>query len=315
MPLPARTWLVILFGLMAVPVMSFADDAKPKRVLFVTHSSGFVHDSVGVAEDVLTELGPKNGFVVTTYRFTGDPKARVKVKGKNKDDAETEVNALEAYNKNFRPRTGKSAEPENCGRINKETLKNFDCVVFFTTGNPLTKEELADLTEWIKAGGAFCGTHCATDTNYDLPAYGELIGGYFKAHPSGIQKVKLRVEDPKHPAAKGLENGMPYDDEIYIFKDEPYNRQKLHIILSADDFDLKKYTKKAEDVARMERKDGDYAISWCKEIGKGKVFYTSLGHQKKVWNDPVFQTHLVGGLKWAMGQAPGSAAPSKSKDN
>ena len=126
MPLPARTWLVILFGLIVVPVMSFADDAKPKRVLFVTHSSGFVHDSVGVAEDVLTELGPKNGFVVTTYRFTGDPKARVKVKGKNKDDAETEVNALEAYNKNFRPRTGKSAEPENCGRINKETLKNFD---------------------------------------------------------------------------------------------------------------------------------------------------------------------------------------------
>ena len=98
---------------------------------------------------------------------------------------------------------------------------------------------------------------------------------------------------------------MAYDDEIYIFKDEPYNREKLHIILSADSFEPK----------TNGRKDGDYAISWCKEIGKGKVFYTSLGHQKKVWNDPVFQTHLVGGLKWAMGQAPGSSAPSKAKGN
>ena len=122
--------------------------------------------------------------------------------------------------------------PENCGRINKETLKNFDVVLFFTTGNPLTKEELADLQTWVKAGGAFAGTHCATDTLYNT-TYGELVGGYFDGHP-WHQKIKVKVEDPKHPAAAGFESGDEITDEIYQFRDTPYSREKLHIILSVD---------------------------------------------------------------------------------
>ena len=64
------------------------------------------------------------------------------------------------------------------------------------------------------------------------------------------------------------------------------------------------------DPAKVVREDGDYAISWCREEGKGKVFYTSLGHKKEVWEDERFQKHLVGGLKWAMGLAPGDATPT-----
>ena len=63
------------------------------------------------------------------------------------------------------------------------------------------------------------------------------------------------------------------------------------------------------------RKDGDYAISWCREEGKGKVFYTAFGHDPKVWKDEKFQKHLFGGLKWATGELPGDATPSGAKKN
>jgi type 1 glutamine amidotransferase len=96
---------------------------------------------------------------------------------------------------------------------------------------------------------------------------------------------------------------MDYQDEMYVFRDEPYGRDKLHIILSIDAESFKPGD-------RLSRKDGDYAISWCREEGKGKVFYTSFGHDAKVWRDENFQKHLFGGLKWATGQLPGDATPS-----
>jgi type 1 glutamine amidotransferase len=270
---------------------------KNKRLLLVTHSGGFVHGSVAAAEEVLKEIGPKNGFDVTCWRFTEDPDRKIK----SKDGKER--NALEAYSERFRAATKTPVEKEHCGRINKETLKNFDAVLFFTTGNPVNKEELADLREWVKAGGALAGTHCATDTLYGESVYGDLIGAYFRGHPPGLQKIKIKIEDAKHPAATGFENGMDYQDEMYIFRDAPYSREKLHIILSiqADSFNPGK---------NLTRNDGDYAISWCRTEGKGKVFYTSFGHDVKVWKDERFQKHLLGGLKWAIGELPGDSTPS-----
>ncbi len=270
--------------------------APNKRLLLVTHCGGFPHSSVATAEEVLKKVGPENGFDVTCFRYTEDPDK--KVKGRDGK----EITALAAYSDKFRGATKLTVEKEHCGRINKETLKNFDVVLFFTTGNPVTKEELADLREWVKAGGALAGTHCATDTLYGESVYGDLIGAYFKGHPPGLQKIKVKVEDPKHPAAAGFTNGLDYQDEMYIFKDEPYSRDKLHIILSIDPASF--------DPRNLSRKDKDYAISWCREEGKGRVFYTSFGHDPKVWRDDKFQQHLFGGLKWATGQLPGDATPT-----
>jgi uncharacterized protein len=261
-----------------------AADAKNKRLLLVTDSGGFVHDSVGLAEQILKDIGPKNGFEVTCYRYTRDPNAP----------------GFAKYAENFRRATGVTVEPESCGRVNKETLKNFDVVLFFTTGSPLTKDELKDLEEWVKAGGGFAGTHCATDTLYNT-TYGALVGGYFDGHP-WHQKIRIKVEDPKHAAAAGFKNGDEITDEIYQFRDAPYSREKLHIILSVDNSSI--------DTSKGKRKDGDYAIAWCQDYGKGRSFYTSLGHRKEVWKDERFQKHLLAGLHWAAHQADGSAAPS-----
>ena len=306
-------WLLSLALLAGLAAAAGAADAKPKRLLLVTHSGGFMHDSIGVAEQVLKEIGPKNGFEVTCWRFTGDPDAKVKIKEKvDGKDVEKEVTALQAYSDQYRRTTGEKGKPgeevtkEQCGRINASTLKNFDVVLMFTTGKkgdqffaPMTEEEEKDLSDWVKAGGAFAGTHCATDTLYTTP-YGELIGGLFQTHPAQ-QKVRLKVEDPKHPAAKGFKDGDEYFDEWYIFRDAPYSRDKLHVILSMYPDSFK---------PNQARKDNDYAIAWCHEVGKGKVFYTSMGHRRETWRDPRFQESLIGGLKWALGQAEGDATPS-----
>jgi type 1 glutamine amidotransferase len=274
----------------------------PKRLLLVTHSGGFMHDSIHVAEQVLKQIGPKNGFEVTCWRYTADPD--VLVNGKP---------ALAGYSEKFRKATGEQGKPgeevtkAHCGRINAETLKQFDAVLFFTTGSkkdapaPLTDDELKDLITWVKNGGAFAGTHCGTDTLYDT-AYGELIGGYFDLHP-WHQKIRLKVEDPKHPGAQGFSDGAEITDEMYQFRD-PYSRERLHIILSIDNGSI--------DVNRkdVKRQDKDFAVAWCQEYGKGKVFYTSLGHRREVWRDSRFQEHLMGGLKWAVGLLPGDATPS-----
>src|SRR5262245_17928401 len=164
--------LLALSVLVAAGTTASADN---KRLLLVTDSGGFIHDSVGVAEQVLKEVGPKNGIDVTCYRYTRDPK-----------DA-----GFAKYAEAFRGRTGLTVEPENCGRVNAETLKKFDCVLFFTTGNPLTNDEVKDLVDWVNNGGAIAGTHCGSDTLYpakDRPmneAYGKLMGAYFKTHPPG----------------------------------------------------------------------------------------------------------------------------------
>lgn len=306
-------WILALLAVAGGLTAASAADKPKKKLLLVTHSGGFIHHSVGVAEDVMKEEGPKNGYEVTCWRFTGDPDAKVKYKP-SKDEPEKEVTALEKYSADFRKAVGRGVEKENCGRINADTLKNFDVVLFFTTGTgtagkrgdigPLTADELKDLTDWVKKGGAFAGTHCAADTLYDT-GYGELLGAYFKTHPA-IQEVKLKIEDPKHPAAVGIEDGQKWTDEYYIFTDAPYSRDKLHIIMTiqADTF---------KPNAKTERTDNDYAISWCRELEKGKVFYTSLGHRDESWKDEKFRKHLFGGLDWATGQAKGDATPTGKK--
>ena len=286
----------------------------PRRVLLVTHAGGHMHESLLVAEQVLKEIGPKQGLDVTCFRFTSDPDAMVKVK-RQIDGKETvlETTALEDYSFRFRQRNGEVVTRAHCGRINAGTLKNYDAVVFFTTStwyssrgsHPVNADELQDLLAWVRGGGGFVGVHCATDTLYGTP-YGDLVGAVFDGHP-WIQQVRLRIEDAEHPAAAGWKDGPEIFDEIYQFHFVPYNRDRLHIILSVDNSSI--------DVKKGNRTSGiftdqDYAVSWCRRFGKGRSFYTSLGHFKEVWRNPRFQAHLIGGLQWALGRLPGDATPS-----
>ncbi len=177
--------------------------------------------------------------------------------------------------------------------IHASNLAMYDAVIFYTTGElPISAENRTALLDYIRDGGAFIGIHPATDTFYKWPEYGEMIGAYFDGHP-WHQKVKVRVEDRDHPATKHLGWHFEITDEIYQFKN--YDRSKLQVLMSID---VESIDLKAKGVKRW---DGDFAVSWCKPYGKGRVFYTSLGHRKEVWADERFLKHLVGGIQWAIG--------------
>jgi type 1 glutamine amidotransferase len=189
--------------------------------------------------------------------------------------------------------------------INAQGLDAYDAVMFYTTGDleqfPLREDGRNHLIEWVRAGGAFLGVHSATDTYKDWEPYWEMIGGSFDGHP-WHEKIKIDIEDPSHPAAQALPAGWEIKDEIYQFKN--YSRDRVHVILSMS---------KESVGGKGKRADEDYAIAWCRDYGKGKVFYTSLGHREDVWTNPQYQAHLLGGIRWTLGQVPGIATPGLSK--
>ena len=182
---------------------------------------------------------------------------------------------------------------KDCSLLTRDNLKQYDAVVFYTTGElPISEEQKAAFIEFIKSGKGFVGIHSATDTFYKWPEYGELIGGYFDQHP-WHQEVAVKVEDQRHAATRHLGKSFKMADEIYQFKN--YSRSRVHVLLSLDvnSVDLTK--------PNVHRTDKDFALAWWRNYGKGRVFYTALGHRPEVWQDERFQQHLLGGLRWAMG--------------
>ena len=182
---------------------------------------------------------------------------------------------------------------DDCSLLSREGLKKYDAVVFYTTGElPISDEQKAAFLEFIKSGKGFVGIHSATDTFYKWPEYGELIGGYFDQHP-WHQEVTVNVENRRHPATKHLPKTFKMTDEIYQFKD--FYRSRVNVLLSLDvsSVDLNK--------PAVHRTDKDFAVAWWRKYGKGRVFYTALGHRPEVWQDQRFQQHLLGAVRWAMG--------------
>jgi type 1 glutamine amidotransferase len=150
-------------------------------------------------------------------------------------------------------------------------------------------------------GKGFLGAHSATDTFYKWPEYGEMIGGYFDLHPWNQFEAPIIVEDPEFPAMKPFPARFTIYDEIYQIKD--FSREKVRVLmrLDADKIDL---TRKG-----VHRTDKDFAVTWVRTYGKGRVFYTSLGHREDVWNRPDVQKMWLEAIRWAMGLIPGDATP------
>ncbi|MHC5034190.1 MAG: ThuA domain-containing protein [Planctomycetota bacterium] len=175
--------------------------------------------------------------------------------------------------------------------ITAEELAKYDVLVFATTGElPLSGEQKEALLDFVRGGKGFVGIHNATDTCYEWPEYGEMIGGYFAGHP-WYQKVTVSVEDGDHPAVAMLGDSFEVVDEIYNFRN--WDRAKTHVLMSLDNGSV--------DVAKGLREDDDYAMAWCHQYGEGRVIYTALGHPDELWDEPWFLEHILACIKWAAG--------------
>jgi type 1 glutamine amidotransferase len=182
---------------------------------------------------------------------------------------------------------------EDSSFITRDGLTRYDAVAFFTSGElPMREDQKSALLEFVRSGKGFVGIHSATDTFYQWPEYGALIGAYFDGHP-WHQEVVLRVEDSRHPATASFPPSFRLNDEIYQFRN--WSRDDVHVLLSLDPaaVDL--------NATGVNRLDHDFALAWTRTYGKGRVFYTALGHEPAVWQDPRFEQHLAGGIRWALG--------------
>jgi uncharacterized protein len=175
-------------------------------------------------------------------------------------------------------------------------LANYDAVMFFTTGElPMSDEQKKAFLDFIRSGHGFVGAHSATDTFYLWPGYHDLIGGYFNDGPWGQdQLVTVDVADPSCPIVKFLGKSFQVSDEIYQISD--FKADTSHILLKLDlsSVDVKK--------PGVRPRYYGWPIAWTRTFGKGRIFYTSLGHQQEVWKDSRFQELLLNAIKWATGQ-------------
>lgn len=184
---------------------------------------------------------------------------------------------------------------DDVATVDWNNLARYDAVAFCTTGElPMTEDAKNALIQYVKDGGAFVGIHNATDTFYQFAPYVEMIGGSFNGHP-WHQDVGIIVEDRNHPATRDLPEHFTIHDEIYTHKN--WSREKTHVLMRLDNstVDLAK--------AAGNRDDNDFAMAWCHTFGQGRVFYTALGHAEPTWDSGLFHKHLLGGIRWALGDA------------
>ena len=186
---------------------------------------------------------------------------------------------------------------------NAKNLNDFDAVLFYTGGELETNaEQKAALLSFVRDDGkGFIGVHSAAITFTGWPEYGEMIGGYFDEHPWGTFDAPILVEDPDFPGMQQWPKSFVLKDEIYQIKD--FSRDKVRVLMRLD------ATKLDLNNPRVHRKDLDFAVSWAKMYGKGRVYYSTLGHVEQNWDDPRIQKMYVEAIKWAMGLADADVKP------
>jgi type 1 glutamine amidotransferase len=188
-------------------------------------------------------------------------------------------------------------DEEMAQKMTAEALKNVDGVFFASTTGDLPLPDRDAFLKWLEGGKGFAGAHAAADTFHGFPPYIAMLGGEFETHGPQVE-VECLVDDSKHPATRMIAGSVKVFDEIYIYKS--YDRSKVHLLLGMDKHPNTKVP-------------GHHPIAWNKEFGKGKVFYTALGHRVDVWEKPWFQEHVLGGILWSLGLEKGSAKLPKVK--
>jgi type 1 glutamine amidotransferase len=201
----------------------------------------------------------------------------------------------------------------DCTAITKKPLKwgarnldDFDAVAFFTDGElDMDESQKADLLSFVRDDGkGFVGIHSAAITFTSWPEYGRMLGGYFDGHPWGVFDAPLVVEDPNFPGMGHLPRDFTLKDEIYQIKDFSRDRVRVVLRLDAGKVDL---TRKG-----VHRKDGDFAVIWAHNYGKGRVLYNGLGHTQDVWERPELQKMWLEMVQWTMEILPGDATPRRA---
>ncbi len=182
-------------------------------------------------------------------------------------------------------------------------LNSYDAIFFYGMREiPLTAQQKADLLSFVKDDGkGFVAAHAADTAFMEWPEFGDMIGARFDGHPWGIIEGTVIVEDPNFPAMKGFPPVFTIRDELYQAKD--FSRDNIRVLARLD---TSKLDMKHPGVHRT---DGDFPQAWIKTYGKGRVFFSSFGHEVETWDNPAIQTMYLEAIKWALGLTNADTTP------
>jgi type 1 glutamine amidotransferase len=201
---------------------------------------------------------------------------------------------------------------EDATAFTDANLAQYDVVIFLsTTGDVLNDAQQAAFERYIRAGGGYTGIHSASDTEYDWPWYGGLVGAYFRDHPgvAGVnqqfQEATVKVAGHSNPATAELPTRWVRTEEWYNFRTNP--RPNVRVLGTVDEktYDPRGYSVPGGSPGMGE----DHPIFWCHAYDGGRAFYTAMGHSSSAYSEPLVLSHILGGIEETAGVAKFNCDP------
>jgi len=203
---------------------------------------------------------------------------------------------------------------EDATMFRPDILSHYKTVIWLsTTGDVLTDTQQTAFENYIRAGGGYVGVHSAADTEYTWPWYGQLVGAYFRDHPTGTPTATVVVEDTTDPSDAGLPARWQRTDEWYNFQSpvnpvvngggndyDPRNTAGIHVLLTLDESTY-------VEGDGSDGVDDDHPISWCHRYDGGRAWYTAMGHTDGTFSEAGFLSHLLAGINITAGYTKSSA--------
>ena len=275
----AAALAVLLLNAFSIDIPAQSSNGRKRVLAWADVRNGYQHDSISHALATVERLGRESGVYDTVIRTDSQPITKRPILFK--------VGTGIATGEQFRARN----------------LNDSDAIFFFGVREiALTAEQKADLLSFVRDDGkGFVATHSAATAFFSWPEFGEMLGGRFDEHPWQIVDAPVVVEDPGFPAMKGFPARVVLNDEHYQLKDWSRDRVRVLAHLDPAALDLK--------APLVHRIDGDFPAAWARTYGRGRVFYSTLGHAAEAWDSPILQRMYFEAIRWALRLVDGDATP------
>ena len=192
-----------------------------------------------------------------------------------------------------------------------ERLKTFDAVFLNNTVGQIfvDPEVRAGLGRFVREGGGLAGYHGTSHASMDWPEFAEILGAVEGSHREPTEIATVRIDDPGSPLMRAFgSRAFVHQDEFYRFVEPPLSRDRVRVLMSIDveKTDLNQGRGCARPCVRP---DADYALSWIHNYGKGRVFFTALGHTPAFFASPDLSDFFFRGIQFALGDLEADATP------
>lgn len=265
----------------AIPGSPTVNPASPRKLLVFSRAWGYKHSSIPCGREMVKAMADKTkAFEVTLA-----------------DDLSWfEWEKLRAFDAIFFNNTNNEIFlPENIDQLTPDERKLAEA-----TDTRLKQ----NLVRFLSEGKGLAVIHAGVASFRMWPEYGKIMGARFDNHPwNAGSTIQLHIEDTSHPLCACFEQASRFEitDEIYQFKE--YDRSLLRVLFRIDTDTVNVKTKSG-----VHRTDGDFALSWIKPYGQGRIYYSALGHQHDIfWNNTIVQ-HYLDGIQYALGDLKADAS-------